>query len=143
MAPIRGLTDCAPSFPQIATIRKGGPKKTSKRGNRTVVTGIGPDLKYFRVEFMEGEEEAEKRFVELYGEEPTDITIMLPFDRIERVWEAWREAYLSGALIHRCDGDRIQYAISPESGEIVARGGVWLETRWHSWRPPRCRRRRC
>jgi hypothetical protein len=127
VVPIKGLTDRVPSFPQIGTIRKGGPKKTEKRGKRTVVTGIGPDLKHFRVEFMEGEEEAEARFIDLYGEEPRAITVMLPFNEIERCWEAWREAYVSGALLHRCDGELIEYAISRETGEILARGGVWAE----------------
>jgi hypothetical protein len=132
--PIKGLTDRLPSFPQIGTIRKGGPKKTRESNGRRYVVAPGEDLKYFRVEFLEGEEEAEERFVEVCGEQPREITVMLPFNEIDRCWEAWREAYLSGALLHRCDGETVEYAISPETGEVLARGGVSLET----GRPVRC-----
>ena len=99
--PIKGLTDRPVgdrAFPQIGTIRKGAPKQANRPGK---------DLNHFRVEFTQGEEETAKHFHELYGDEPRDINIILPFDEIDRVWEAWNEAYLAGALIHRCDGENI------------------------------------
>jgi hypothetical protein len=115
--PIKGLTDQVDTFrafPQIATIRKGAPKGNNQPGQ---------DLSYFRVEFAEQEEEAARRFLELYGAQPTDIDIILPFNEIERCWEAWNEAYVAGALVHRCDGEYVQYAINPNTGESLVRGG--------------------
>lgn len=120
--PIRGLTDQTDqfrAFPQIATIRKGAPKGQNQPGK---------DLKYFRVEFAEHEREATARFHKLYGNQPVDIDIVLPFNEIERVWEAWQEAYVAGALIHRCDGEFICYAIDSNTGEILVRGGLDVKT---------------
>lgn len=119
MSPIKGMTDQLPSFPQIGTVRKGAPKGENRPG---------PDLTYFRVEFDEREAETAQRFRAIYGEEPREININLPFDDIDRCWEAWREAYRAGALIHRCDGELIEYAINTKTGEVLVRGGIHLET---------------
>ena len=117
--PIKGMTDQLPRFPQIGTIRKGAPKGKNRPGR---------DLTYFRVEFDEQEEETAERFREIYGEEPREISINLPFDEIDRCWEAWQEAYRAGALIHRCDGEFIEYGINTRTGEVLVRGGLHLET---------------
>ena len=120
--PIKGLTDQTDqyrAFPQIATIRKGAPKGKNQPGQ---------DLKYFRVEFAEHEKEAATRFHKLYRDQPVDIDIVLPFNAIERVWEAWQEAYVAGALVHRCDGEFVRYAIDPHTGEILVRGGLDVKT---------------
>lgn len=119
--PIIGLTDRGVAFPQIGSIRKGAPKPQD--GKRP-----GSDLKYFRVEFDESEKQAAEIFRKTYGEEPNEITIVLPFDEVERVWDAWRESYVAGALLHRCDGVHVNYAIDRDSGEIIVRNGVSVET---------------
>lgn len=111
--PIKGLTDRGLAFPQIGNIRKGGKKDPTQ--NRP-----GADLQYFRMDFDERETEAIKKFNTLYPNgKPTSINIILPFDDIERVWNPWREAYTAGALIHRCDGEYVNYAINPATGERV------------------------
>ena len=117
--PIKGLTDQLPSFPQIGCIRKGAPKGKNRPGQ---------DLTYFRVTFDEQEQETAERFRAIYGQEPREINIHLPFDDIDRVWAAWREAYRAGALIHRCDGEFVEYAINTRTGEVLVRGGIHLET---------------
>lgn len=115
--PIKGLTDRGVAFPQIGNIRKGARKETNKPG---------ADLPYFRIDFDEREVEAIAKFNTLYPDgKPTDIVIILPFDDIERVWHAWREAYTAGALQHRCDGEHVNYAINPQTGEIVVKN--WLD----------------
>ena len=119
--PIKGMTDQAPSFPQIGVIRKGAPKPED--GKRP-----GADLQYFRVEFDEEEAKASETFIEKYGNEPTEINILIPFDEIDRNWEAWREAYVTGALIHRCDGENVVYAINPSTGEIMVQNGLSVKT---------------
>lgn len=132
--PIKGLTDRGVAFPQIGNIRKGGKKvqivdKATGKGrvdeNGKPILMQGPDLQYFRVEFDERETAAIAKFNALYPiGQPSSITVILPFDEIERVWDPWREAYAAGALLHRCDGEFVNYAINPASGEIVVRNGL-------------------
>ncbi len=118
--PIKGMTDQAPSFPQIGVIRKGAPKpKDAKRP--------GADLKHFRVVFDEEETEAAEMFANTYGPTPAEINILIPFDEIDRNWEAWREAYVAGAMIHRCDGEHVVYALDPKTGEVLVHSGRSVE----------------
>lgn len=115
--PIKGLTDRGVAFPQIGSIRKGAKKEPNNPG---------ADLPYFRMDFDEREISAIEKFNALYPDgKPTDIVIILPFDDIDRVWHAWREAYTAGALQHRCDGEHVNYAINPQTGEIVIKD-------WHN-----------
>ena len=90
--PIRGLTDRPASFPEIGSVRKGAPKEPNRPG---------ADLKYFRVEFDEREQAAAKIFSVSYPDQPTELNIWFPFNDVDRNFEAWREAYVAGALIHR------------------------------------------
>jgi hypothetical protein len=98
--PIRDLQQGA-MFPIIGHIRKGAPKGEN---------GPGKDLDYFRVEF-DGDDAAlmSEQFVRLYGAEPRELKIMLLDDDINRVFDAWRETYVSGGLTHRCDGEFVVY----------------------------------
>jgi len=84
-------------FPKIGDIRKGAAKPDDRH--------IGKDLTHFRAVFDESEAAAAARFLEVYGAEPREINVMLPFAEIERNFEAWQEAYTAGALQHRCDGE--------------------------------------
>lgn len=114
--PIYGLTDRGMAFPEIGSIRKGAPKTDPKRP--------GPELPHFRVEIDAKEQSAISKFNALYGDTPDSILVILPFDEIDRVWDAWREKYVAGAMIHRCDGKNVQYSINPATGERVVVG--WL-----------------
>lgn len=114
--PIRGLTDRAASFPEIGQVRKGAPKPED--GKKP-----GADLKWFRVEFDERETVSAAAFLRQYGDKPTEIDILLPFNSVEENFDAWREAYVAGALIHRCDGERIWYELDPRTGERVIVAG--------------------
>ena len=112
--PIRGLTDRPASFPEIGSVRKGAPKEPNRPG---------ADLKYFRVEFDEREQAAAKIFSVSYPAQPTELNIWFPFNDIDRNFDAWREAYVAGALIHRCDGERVLYALNPQTGERLVVDG--------------------
>ena len=107
--PIKGLTDRQAAFPEIGGIRKGAPKPNAKQP--------GPDLKYFRVDFDAQEAAAAATFAKVYGAQPTELNILFPFNEIERNFDAWRETYTAGALLHRCDGERIWYEVDPRTGE--------------------------
>lgn len=118
--PIKGLTDTGTRrFNEIGVIRKGGPKGANRPGK---------DLSYFRVVFYEGEEEAARRFQEVYGDRPREINVWLPFDTVSEVWDAWNEAYTAGALVHRCNGEWVDYARDPQTGEVLVRFGRDLKT---------------
>lgn len=114
--PIHGLTDRNEgNFPQIGVIRKGAPKGQNAPGK---------DLAWFRVELDAKEVKAQADFETAFGKQPTEIVIVLPFNEIGRCWEAWRETYVAGALIHRCDGQYVQYAIDPKTGERLVVNGI-------------------
>lgn len=132
--PIKGLTDRGVAFPQIGNIRKGSKKEQAidkatgktridQYGNPVMIQG--KDLPYFRVEIDESEVKAISRFNQLYPDgKPVAITVLLPFDDIERVWNPWREAYIPGTLLHRCDGEYVNYAINPDTGEVLVKNGL-------------------
>jgi|GEM_PF-2182563 len=113
--PIKGLTDRGLAFPEIGQIRKGAPK--DKEGK------LGRDLQYFRVEFDEAEAEAEKIFYQKYGREPTEINVLLAFNEIDRVWDAWYEAYTAGRMVARADGERFIYKIDTTSNAVMVKDG--------------------
>lgn len=111
---IKGLTDRGFEFPQIGVIRKGAPKGEHAPGK---------DLDYFRVVFDEMEHDAMTAFVADYGQKPTEIRILLPFDDIERCWDAYVEAYTAGGLIYRGDGKQAIFWLDPETGEVKVKDG--------------------
>jgi hypothetical protein len=91
--PIIGLTDRAASFPQIGILRKGGPKTTNAPGK---------DLDHFR--FDPDDEQAREDFAAAYGATPRVIRIYLPFDTADENLSAWKEHWVAGGLVRRCDG---------------------------------------
>lgn len=116
---IKGLTDRGLSFPEIGQIRKGA-KKTDN--------APGKDLTYFRVEFDESEAETSNKFLSIYGKTPSEIRIILPFNEIPRMWDAWLEGYTAGRMVARSDGEHFTYLIDTSTGEILVKGGVDIKT---------------
>ncbi len=105
--PIKHLTDRGLAFPQIGVIRKGSPKQKRQNPDGSEYSIQGKDLKFFRVLFDEAETQAQKAFVEKYGNEPVFMNATFPFNEIDRVWSAWLEAYTSNRLIARSDGEEV------------------------------------
>jgi hypothetical protein len=99
---IKGLTDRGASFPQIGTLRKGAPKPEK---------GPGRDLKHFR--FDSDDADATERFQLVYGDEPTNVRVFLPFRTAAENFEAWQEHWTAGALQHRCDGETCVLHLTP------------------------------
>ena len=112
---IKGLTNRGLAFPEIGQIRKGSPK-TEKAPGR--------DLAYFRVTFDEKETEAATQFEQVYGKTPDEIRIVLPFNDLDRMWEAWLEAYTAGRLVARSDGEKFIYWVDTRTGETKVQNGV-------------------
>jgi hypothetical protein len=94
---IVGLTDNrAASFPRIGILRKGDVKPTE--GNKP-----GRDLDHFR--FVADDQELVVEFHEQFGEKPRAIEVFLPFATADENLQAWREDWLRGGLVHRCNGE--------------------------------------
>lgn len=125
--PIIGLTNRGLAFPQIGVIRKGSPKETRKNADGKEYQIQGKDLKHFRVEFDVAEERIRAIFEQIYGKEPTQMKVTFPFNEINRVWDAWLEAYTSNRLIARADGEHIVYW--RDGKEKIVKDGIALVTR--------------
>ncbi len=117
--PIKGLTDRGLDFPQVGDIRKGDPKKPNSPG---------ADLQYFRVVFDEKEKGAETAFRKVYGDKPTDVNILLPFDTISQCWEAWNEAYVASRMVARSDGETFLYLVDLKTGAVIVQNGLDTNT---------------
>jgi hypothetical protein len=115
---IKGLTDRGQAFPQIGNIRKGD--KSGKNG-------APKDLNYFRVEFDEKETQAAAAFAAAYPNQPTEVNIFLPFNEIERCWDAWCEGYTAGRMVARSDGENFLYLVDLATGSLVVRDGVRVD----------------
>jgi hypothetical protein len=109
--PIKGLSDRQEAFPEIGKIRKGAKKEPNKPG---------AELPYFRVEFADGEVLAESKFRAVYGDKPTAIRVVLPFNDIERVWDPWMEAWTAGRRMARSDGDYVEFLIDARGNLLVS-----------------------
>lgn len=93
--PIKGMTDQGRRFPRIGQLRKGGEKVGNKPGK---------DLdQSFR--FVSDDKQAQADFLNYYGDEPTSINCYLPYHTVEENFPTWKEEWLAGGLVHRCDGE--------------------------------------
>ena len=95
--PIYGLTDRGLAFPEIGRIRKGAAKDPNKNQP-------GADLTYFRVVFDASEVDAQQSFSQTYASEPRLINIVFPFNDFDSQASFWLEAYNSGRMVARSDG---------------------------------------
>lgn len=94
--PIKGLTDNMAAFPRVGKIRKGAPKQANRPG---------ADLnEFFRLDSDDLAVVA--KFTAEYGEQPTEIDVLLPFVSPDENFTAWMEHWVAGGLMHRCDGVR-------------------------------------
>lgn len=101
--PIKGLTDIArPAFPRIGKLRKGGPKGERRPGE---------DLKHWR--FTSDNQAIEKAFAKAYGHEPQELDVLLPYAAIEDNFSTWKEKWIAGGLLHRCDGETCTVWLTP------------------------------
>lgn len=115
--PIKGLTDQPRQFSEIGQLRKGAPKPENEQRP-------GADLTYFRATFEHGEKRAADMFCQAYGTEPREVNIRLPFNTVDENFDAWREAYVKSGLIHRCDGEYVQYEVDTQTGSILVMNGL-------------------
>lgn len=139
--PIVGVTNRGEQFPEIGQIRKGAPKTENAPGR---------DLTYFRVEIDERETETIATFNRVFGSQPQELRVMLAFNDIDRVWDAWYEAYTAGRLVARADGEFYTYKVDVKTGEVLTKGepipftkddvvGTWFNKAKNREEPIRCK----
>jgi len=132
--PIEGMT--TPSvgyFSKIADVRKGGPKRKNKAGQKVLV---GRDLKeWLRVSFTPGNEGEIDRFKDMFagkfindGEERhvlvKQIKFIFPFKTTTQVWDANLEAHQAGYMIGRSNGVYWKFLRGSDGRAIVRNGRV-------------------
>lgn len=98
---IDNVTDLSAAYPRQAVIRKGGPKKKvwSEKYNKDIWV-VGDDLDHFR--FDKAKPEVMAKFKEVYGDEPREINVYLPFGTKDQNFDAWMKEYGAGGLKVKC-----------------------------------------
>lgn len=111
--PIIGLTDQPASFPLLGTIRKGGPKQKNAAGKEIQ----GQDLDYFRLDLgSKPNPKIERRWVESFGKEPKEISILLLDDDPNKAFDAWFKEYKGNAvMVRKCDGEMQRQWLTPHN----------------------------
>lgn len=121
--PIKGITNTGTGFPEIGRIRLGAPKGEGGQ--------IGKDLNYFRVELDPNDDhfaESQAILDQKYGHEPKNLDIFLPFDEVERCWDANYEAYTASQLVALSDGEYFQFLRDPKTGKVLVKNGRDVKT---------------
>jgi hypothetical protein len=94
---IKGMTDKLPKFPQIGTLRKGGEKVNGR---------MGKDLDE-SLRFVSNDPLVQAQFEKVYGNNPQQVQVLLPYKSAQANFDAWVEAYSAGSLLWRGDGERL------------------------------------
>ena len=106
--PIKGLTDrdsITPRFPRIGKLRKGGVKASANKP--------GPELDHWR--FTSDRPGAETAFEAAYGGAAASVSVYLPYPTVEENFQTWKEAWKTGGLDHRCDGETCVIWLGPDA----------------------------
>ena len=93
---IKGLTGEA-AWPRIGILRKGDVKKDERRP--------GADLDQ-ELRFVGSDESVLADWVDVFkSDRVLELTVRLPYPTVDRCWHAWREHWVKGGLVCRCDGE--------------------------------------
>jgi len=97
---IKGLTDREAEFPRIGELRKGAARSKEDLAKKRPGKDLGP---FFR--FTSQDDAVARRFAEVYGDRPDDLLVYLPGQTAGENFDAWKEHWVAGGLVHRCDGE--------------------------------------
>jgi len=99
--PIKRLkADATARFPRIGKLRKGSEQRVNPKTGKALV---GEDLDHFR--FTSDDPELVSLFEARYGAEPQEVPVYIAFMAIDDAFRTWREEWVGGGLVHRCDGE--------------------------------------
>lgn len=102
--PIVGLSPKRADIPRLGKIKKGDEKPEK---------GPGKDLDYFRITSDRPDLESQLR--DLYGEEPRELRVVIPYAQVQAVFDPWMKEYTTTGLKRQCDGVN-QVLWLPEGG---------------------------
>lgn len=114
--PIKNLTDkptgFGAGFPRIGKLYKGAEKEPNRPGK---------DLDHFRIEFEPEFESLRPAWEELYGTSPSEFQpVILARDTVDEAFESWLEEWnQAGALLRRCDGERVVRWYNDQTGVYI------------------------
>jgi hypothetical protein len=92
-------------FPRLGKLHKGSEKQTRTRADGSQYQSVGKDLPYFRMAFAPEYEHLSADFAQLYGEEPTELRVMVHAETVLEALSMWYESWnSSGTMLHRCTG---------------------------------------
>jgi hypothetical protein len=121
VSPIEGITTRKHAgFAEIGRIRKGIVVRPEGR------KPYPKEVDYFRIVIDEGEDLYAEQVLSVYGEKPKRLNVLLPFAQVERIWDAYYEAYAGGRLIARSDGVEYLKLIDNQTGELIALNGEYI-----------------
>lgn len=95
--PIIGVTDQGARYPRLGTIRKGDVKPQT--GNAP-----GRDLGE-ALRFVGADEEVQRDWTQALGSDRLSaVTVRLAYPTVDQCWTAWKEVWVTGGLVRRCNG---------------------------------------
>lgn len=133
MSPISATKNAKPMFREIGKIRKGivvmsGGKNPKPRPK---------EVEYFVMDFLPEESEAEKLFFSTYGDTPTELKIVAPFDSIDDWWDGWYRCFKGGRMVANAG---LNYEIDQEETYFERLYDVehtcWVVKRWKTLECP-------
>lgn len=105
---IDGLTGEA-RFPRLGVLRKGDPKPNDRQPGRDLTD----ELRFAGVD-----DDVQEEWRAAFGGDKVDeLTVRLPYPDVDACWQAWRETYVSGGLVCRCDGRQHVLWLDEQTGE--------------------------
>lgn len=109
--PIHGLTIQTPRWPRLGTLRKGAAAEENG-GKRS----IGKDLDH-QLRFVGVDDEITADWIAQFGQVViTSLRVNLPYATVDECWQAWREHWVAGGLVYRCDGRQHPLWYDPKGG---------------------------
>lgn len=117
--PIIGLGTERPAFPIIGTIRKGAARPDDPNQPDGKAKRPGADLDHFR--FVTSDGGLSALWDSAYGQQPREVNVYFPYHAADECFTAWREHWLAGGLVHRCDGETCVLSWDHKAGSFSER----------------------
>lgn len=110
--PIAGLTLETPRWPRLGTLRKGAVMVEYKDGRTKPGADLDEDLRFVGID-----DEITEDWTSQFGQALVkSLRINLPYATVDECWQAWREHWVAGGLVYRCDGKQHPLWYDPKGG---------------------------
>lgn len=101
---IKGLTDRGAEFPRIGELRKGAARTEADIAAKRPGKDLGPTFRFTSNDPAVVEEFNRAYPVEEGAPGIKELIVYLPHAQAEGNFSAWKEKWVKGGLMHRCDG---------------------------------------